>query len=601
MLSKFALFDQGIPRALGPGVLRATRWAPGLAIAIGMMCAGDGLRASLLAVPDEALARLSAAAVRGRVVDITSRWDAAADTIYTFIAIDVNRSWGLHDAPVRVVVKQLGGAVGETALFVGGQARFDVGEDVFVLLDVRPRDRTLSVAGFERGKWTMSRVGGQTTAVREHHAAGTLSAAARDVRTLRDLESLAALAGTKVRATDVVIEGLSSTEGRGAPAYVLLTPSIPARWHEADSGTPVYVDSQSGGHPLFPAGGVAELVAAAARWSAAGSLRLQPGTYRGPRCFSNAETADGRISVTYGDPCDEIADASSTVAIGGAYYSSSDVRTVNGVAYWKITKGMVVTDNVLAKFSGMSTGCWDELMTHELGHAIGLGHAPARPSVMFPSISPDCASRTASIPLSLDDIEGVSALYPPGFAQSGPPGPPRGLSATVSGSAVTLAWLPPVSGAPPTTYQLQAGSVPGAADHGTVVVAQTSFALPHVGTGVYYVRAVATNAFGASVATPDITVIVGQGLPGMPWGLLAAAGPGGSVFVQWQPPATGGTAAGYTVPARYGLTGSVYQIPVAATSLTGNGVLSGAYFVRVVAVNSSGTGPVSPEISVVVP
>ena len=33
---------------------------------------------------------------------------------------------------------------------------------------------------------------------------------------------------------------------------------------------------------------------------------------------------------------------------------------VNGVSFWRMTKGMVVTDNPAAKFSGMSTGCYAE-------------------------------------------------------------------------------------------------------------------------------------------------------------------------------------------------------------------------------------------------
>jgi hypothetical protein len=114
--------------------------------------------ASLRAVSDDTLARSSAAAVQGRVVASSAHWDDAAGTIYTYVTIDVVKSWGLAGQPARVVVKQLGGIVGDTA-FVVGAAQFTVGE-VLVFLYVRPRDNTLSVAGLEQGKWC-SRLGGR--------------------------------------------------------------------------------------------------------------------------------------------------------------------------------------------------------------------------------------------------------------------------------------------------------------------------------------------------------------------------------------------------------------------------------------------------------
>ncbi len=103
------------------------------------------------------------------------------------------------------------------------------------------------------------------------------------------------------------------------------------------------------------------------------------------------------------------------------------MRVVNGVSSWKITKGMVVTDNPVSKFSWMSTGCYEELLAHELGHGIGFGHAAARPVVMYPAISSNCGSRTTSLPLQADDLAGMSAVYPSG-ATLVPPGVPANLN-----------------------------------------------------------------------------------------------------------------------------------------------------------------------------
>ena len=97
--------------------------------------------------------------------------------------------------------------------------------------------------------------------------------------------------------------------------------------------------------------------------------------WMGARQFPFGPTMWLRVKIT-----GEIADSSATLAIGGAYFTS-DTRVVNGISYWRITKGMVVTDNPASKYSGMSIGCYEELLAHELGHAIGFGHAAARPAV----------------------------------------------------------------------------------------------------------------------------------------------------------------------------------------------------------------------------
>jgi hypothetical protein len=583
--------------------------ARALVVAVTLGAAGlcpAGAAASSQVVPDDELARRSAAAVRGRVVALASAWDADADAIYTFVTLDVLQAWGLSGSPARVVLKQLGGVVADTAFVVGGQARFEVGEDVLVFVDVRPRDRTLSVAGLERGKWTLTGSADPAAAMaRDIRGADPSVVVARDSRSLVDLQALASLAGTQASAAAAVLvpslgaEPTGVSTGRSAPAYSLLNPSLPARWHQADTATPVYVDSQTDGHPQIAGGGLTQLARAAALWGAAGSLPLQAGGTRGPRCFQNSEPSDGRISVTYGDPCGEIADSSATLAIGGAYFTS-DTRVVNGVSYWRITKGMVVTDNPAAKFSGMSTGCYEELLAHELGHAIGFGHAAARPAVMYGAISSNCWSRTTSLPLQADDLAAVAALYPRADGITAP-NAPANLAATVSGATVTITWSPASSGSAATAYQLLAGSAPGLANYGAINTPSTSIVVPGVPNGTYFVRVVAGNAAGMSAPTSDLQIRVGPAPPGAPRTLTAQAGAGGSVYITWQPPSSGGTPTSYVLRAGYAPGATSHQIPVNGTVLAGAGIPAATYYVRVVAVNAAGASVASNEVALVVP
>ena len=561
--------------------------------------------ASAYTVSDDELARRSAAAVHGRVVSLSAAWDPDADAIYTHVTLDVLQAWGLPGTAGRVVVKQLGGVVGDTAFVVGGQARFDAGEEVLVFLDVRPRDRTLSVAGLEHGKWTLAGSGDAASPMaREVRGTDPAVVVARDLRPLAELQALATLVGTRNSAADAVltpslVAGANDPVGRGVAAYSLLG-NTPARWHQADSASPVYVDTQSGGHPQFAGGGLTQLSQAAALWSGGGSLRLQNGVARSARCFSNTEPSDGRISVTYGDPCGEIADGSSTLAIGGAYFTSSEVRVIKGVSYWKITKGMVVTDNPPSKFAGFSTGCYEELLAHEIGHAIGFGHSAARPAIMAPSISSSCWSRTTSMPLQADDLAAMAAVYPVGSGLAAP-GSPLGLGSTVSGSTVTITWSAPASGGAPTGYQLQAGTAPGLTNITAITVNGTALVVPGVPNGAYYVRVVAGNAAGVSAPTADHLIRVGPEPPGAPRSLSATAGAGGTVSITWLPPSSGGAPSHYVLLAGYTPGASTFQIPVNGTALASAGIPAATYFVRVVAVNAAGVSASSNEVALVVP
>jgi hypothetical protein len=361
----------------------------------------------------------------------------------------------------------------------------------------------------------------------------------------------------------------------------------------------VFVDTQSGGHPQFAGGGLTQLARAAGLWTAAGSLRLPPGVSRSARCFANSEPSDGRISVTYGDPCGEIADGSSTLAIGGAYFSSSDVRVVNGVSFWKMVKGMIITDNPASKFSWMSTGCYEEVLAHELGHAIGFGHAAARPALMYPAISSDCTTRAMGPPRQADDLAGMAAIYP-GGATLAPPGAPVNLNSVVTGATVTITWGAPSSGGSPSAYQLQAGSGPGLMDIAAVTVAGTSILVPGVPNGVYYVRVVAGNAAGVGAPTPDHVIQVGPAAPGPPRNFTASSAAPGQVALAWQPPSTGGPVSSYVLLAGYAPGASTFQIPVSGTGLAASGIGAATYYVRVAAVNAAGVSAQSGEVTLVV-
>jgi hypothetical protein len=88
------------------------------------------------------------------------------------------------------------------------------------------------------------------------------------------------------------------------------------------------------------------------------------------------------------------------------------------------------------------------------------------------------------------------------------PTPPANLAATVTGSAVQLAWT--ASSGPVVSYSLEVGSVAGGADLGVFDLgsAATSFVATNVFPATYYVRARARSACGVSGVSNEATIVV---------------------------------------------------------------------------------------------
>src|SRR5688572_13991482 len=71
-------------------------------------------------------------------------------------------------------------------------------------------------------------------------------------------------------------------------------------------------------------------------------------------------------------------------------------------------------------------------------------------------------------------------------AQGAPPGAPQSLTATVSGSTVSLNWLPPTTGGVPASYLLEASLSAGGPVLTSMPVAGTPLAVPNVPNGTYF-------------------------------------------------------------------------------------------------------------------
>lgn len=114
-----------------------------------------------------------------------------------------------------------------------------------------------------------------------------------------------------------------------------------------------------------------------------------------------------KTSVTYNDETGEIYDA------------DIEVNAANNT--------LTITDNAAKVQYDLQA-----IMTHEVGHFLGIAHSPDPSASMYASYNPGSTSQRR---LSPDDVKAVCAIYPPGRAARCDPEPRGGFSATCDGAS----------------------------------------------------------------------------------------------------------------------------------------------------------------------
>lgn len=197
------------------------------------------------------------------------------------------------------------------------------------------------------------------------------------------------------------------------------------RWPDFDSsGTVQWLSNGSGGASYG-----AETAQATSAWTSASGSNISL-IYAGTTTASSGLTAsDGANTVLFEDPNNEIGGSYScvsggTVAIGGPRAVGTHV--FDGTTYWTSNEGDVVVQNgascLLDEFGGANAA---EVISHEIGHALGLGHACGDGDICDGNrdeaiMRADAHADGRGASLGVDDIAAVAFLYSDGEGNQSP-------------------------------------------------------------------------------------------------------------------------------------------------------------------------------------
>jgi hypothetical protein len=399
---------------------------------LGLIAALSPAQATTFVVPDNSqLLAASDVVVMGQVKAI--RGLEEDDSLRTTVAVSVEQIVKGPDAS-EVTVVEPGGLVGQRHRWVYGAPTFFVGERVLLFLHHNARHE-LETTFLGMGKFRVVRsargsefavrnlTGAHALALRRGRLEGSstvtthaLNDLLRSLRTLGAASTPAALGSAAPQAA----------QGSRWQANFTFAGPPPVRWFLPDEGEPIaYRVSTDGDSTLGNDASVAAVDAALAAWSGSGcaSVNLVDSGTADPVPFS---MCDGRTEVTFNDPFGEIPEpvgCTGVLGVGGVCWDSSVPETFNGATFDRVTEGDVLINNGFGDCPFWNEANVAELLTHEVGHTLGLGHSSNDPNESDPTLRDATMYYAAHFDgrgaqLMSDDVAAICALYPAGHTGS---------------------------------------------------------------------------------------------------------------------------------------------------------------------------------------
>jgi hypothetical protein len=149
----------------------------------------------------------------------------------------------------------------------------------------------------------------------------------------------------------------------------------------------------------------------------------------------------------------------SIIAIGGGHYDTTHTTVVNNTTFYKIFEADVCLQDGWCDYFQNPVSL-REVITHELGHCLGLGHSADHTATMAPFIHNDGRGAT----VEPDDMDGARFIYPgTSSGGTGDQDPPTIATSTLPDGVVGVAYataLAVTNGKDPFVWDLTSGTLP---------------------------------------------------------------------------------------------------------------------------------------------